>query len=239
MKVSVYKPAQGGWDIATDVEKNYPFSVQLLSELPTEIAKEEVLVVYAERISVDLVQELKYLDREYILILAASQEGDSTIASLTDYSMLMRRTGCVRVFREEQDRAKFISELPRMIELIKINEIAADLARNEWNLLRHIYRGINGKKAVISYQLFGESGESTFDVNLSRLRKKLQDPKIGNDFIRIHSKNSRVYATTKLSDYAIDSSFFLEAMEADGQYLESLKSAKSNVESIADSKLAS
>lgn len=224
MKISVYKPTHGGWDIVSEVQKNYPFTVEVLGEIPTTIDKDEVLIVYADRVSIELAQQLKYLDREFLLIITENQESAGTIASLTDYSMLMRRTGCVKVYRDSSDRAKVISELPRMIELIKINEIAAELARNEWNLLRHIYRAINGKKAVLSYQLFGESGESTFDVNLSRLRKKLQDPKIGNDFIRIHSKNSRVYATTKLSDYAIDSSFFLEAMEADGQYLDSLKS---------------
>lgn len=233
MKISVYKPTHGGWDIVSEVQKNYPFTVEVVSEMPTAVDKNEVLVVYAERVSIDLAQELKYLDREYVLIIA---ESESSVAPLTDYSMLMRRTGCVQVYRDSSDRGKFISELPRMIELIKINEIASDLARNEWNLLRNIYRAINGKKAVLSYQLFGESGESTFDVNLSRLRKKLQDPKIGNDFIRIHSKNSRVYATTKLSDYTIDSSFFLEAMESDANYLATLKS--SSLPKI-DSQLAS
>lgn len=235
MKISVYKPAHGGWDIVSDIQKNYPFTVEVAGQLPTAIGKEEVLVVYSDGITVDLVQELKYLDCQYVLVLS---ESDSSVAPLTDYSMLMRRTGCVQVYRDGADKARFVSELPRMIELIKINEIASDLARNEWNLLRNIYRAINGKKSVLSYQLFGESGESTFDVNLSRLRKKLQDPKIGNDFIRIHSKNSRVYATTKLSDYTIDSSFFLEAMETDGQYLDTLKSANNNVAAF-DSKLAS
>lgn len=224
MRISVYKPKHGGWDIVSEVQRQYPFTVQLVSDLPTTVEKDEVLIVYADRVSIDLAQELKYLDREYIMIIAESNN-DGSVATLADYSLLMRRTGCVQTYGDTTDRGKFISELPRMMELIKINEIASDLARNEWNLLRNIYRAMNGKKAVLSYQLFGESGESTFDVNLSRLRKKLQDPKIGNDFIRIHSKNSRVYATTKLSEFAIDSSFFLEAMEADSHYLDSLKAA--------------
>lgn len=224
MKISVYKPKHGGWDIVSEIQRQYPFSAHLISALPTTVEKDEVLIVYADHVSIDLAQELKYLDREYILIIAEG-EADDAVKPLTDYTMLMRRTGCVQTYRDSSDRSRFISELPRMMELIKINEIASDLARNEWNLLRNIYRAINGKKAVLSYQLFGESGESTFDVNLSRLRKKLQDPKIGNDFIRIHSKNSRVYATTKLSEFAIDSSFFLEALESDGGYLDTLKSA--------------
>lgn len=190
------------------------FEIQKISSMPKELSLEEVLVVALPKISLQSLNEFKYLNSDFIAFLTEPFDG---------YSDYLYNIGCIRILSNKTDSQYFFNILPNLVEYTKINQISSLLARNEWNMLKNIYRSMNGRKSILSLKMFGDSGESTFDVNLSRLRKKLQDPKLGNDFFRIVSKNGRVYLTSKIKNYLVNEMLFEPEFENDDFVLESLK----------------
>ena len=166
--------------------------IVLIDEIPEHLEFNEVLIVYFEEVSRELLEQVRYSDLQFITI--------SPSYNIENFKRVFRSGGSNWVNSNLSDE-EFRLQLIDLIEMIKAQYLLHSLSHTELELFRFIARNFNGKKSRISDIVFGATSELTLDVNLSRLRKKLKDPDVGNDFFRILTKEGRLHLVNRLNDY--------------------------------------
>lgn len=165
-----------------------------VKEIPASLGMHEVLIAQFDEIEwrhIQLFREQKY---QYLAVVK------NTSSSCFPYLM---KSGGTMILSFSLVRETFKNIFCAVIEEMKLKDISHNLAVKELSLLRRIYRLSNADKKLLSEQLFGVTSDSTFDVSLARLRKKLADPDCGDDFFRIITKKGRLYLVNALFDYNI------------------------------------
>ncbi len=165
-----------------------------LDELPYDLGPGEILFVELDEVTDELLDEVQYTKVKF-LFLTDTLQGDNVgrFISLGGNCPIMKSLS-------EED---FISEIIRRIHQKEMFKLLHLVSPTDVELFRFIHRAGNGEKSKLSELIFGSTSESTIDVNLSRLRKKLRDPEVGNDFFRIITKNGRLYIVSCLTNYEI------------------------------------
>lgn len=169
------------------------FNFDIISNIPDKLDSNEVLVLdITGSPSSEIVELLRLKSHKFIAI----------IDSYTDQGIpeVVKFGGGIYFYSSLGEK-----EIPHVIrtavEDIKVRDISHQTTHNEQELFRFIGRLVNAEKSVLIKILYGATNETTLDVNLNRLRKKLKDPEIGNDFFRVVSKNKRLHLVSKIRGY--------------------------------------
>lgn len=170
--------------------------VELLrvEEVPQRLGMHEMLIVHFDKVEL---QDLKLFRQQTYQYLAVV---DDINTNCFPYIM---RSGGTMILSFPLKKETFKNILCAVIEEMKLKDIAHHLAHKELALLRRIYRLSNADKKLLSENLFGFSSDSTFDVSLARLRKKLADSECGADFFRIITKKGRLYLVNALLKFEV------------------------------------
>ncbi|MGI4993550.1 hypothetical protein ACRXCV_13010 [Halobacteriovorax sp. GFR7] len=201
MKILAYTTGKRKLFYADAIEEAFGMPIEYLDELPSSTKVGELLVVELDTIPDELIEEIKYTTLKYVYVIE-----DFTQRNLNRFLPLGGNL-CVLKSMGVDD---FIEALFGRFHLMEIYKLFHIISRTDMELFRLINRAGNGEKGKLSDILFGSTSENTMDVSLSRLRKKLRDPEIGNDFFRIITKKGRLYLVNQLNNYKIDESLLVE-----------------------------
>lgn len=167
---------------------------EYLDELPFDLGPAQILILELDEISDEFIEELKYTRVKFVVLVDSLKQ--------KNLNRLLALGGNNFVFKslEESD---FLGVLMSRIHQMEMFKLLHLVSSTDIELFRFILRAGNGEKSKLSELIFGSTSEGTIDVNLSRLRKKLRDPEIGDDFFRIVTKGGRLYVVSKLTNYEI------------------------------------
>lgn len=167
---------------------------EYLDELPFDLGPGEILFVELDEFSDELLEKVQYTKIKFLLLTDTLQG-----ANLNRFISVGGNLTIQKSLSEED----FIADIVRRIHQMEMYKLLHLTSSTDVELFRFIARAGNGEKSKLSELIFGSTSESTIDVNLSRLRKKLRDPSIGDDFFRIITKNGRLYIVSRLTNYEI------------------------------------
>lgn len=176
------------------LEQDLKVELLPVTEIPKTLGMHEMLIVHFDKVEM---KDLELFRQQTYQYLAVVNDINS------NYFPFIMRSGGTMILSFPLQTEVFKNILSAVIEEMKLKDIAHHLAHKELSLLRRIYRLANADKKLLSEDLFGVSSDSTFDVSLARLRKKLADPEVGDDFFRIITKKGRLYLVNALLDYEI------------------------------------
>lgn len=176
------------------LERDLKVELLPVSEIPKTLGMHEMLIVHFDKVEL---KDLELFRQQTYQYLAVVNDINSNC-----FPFIMRSGGTMILSFPLQTET-FKNILCAVIEEMKLKDLAHHLAHKELSLLRRIYRLANAEKKLLSEDLFGVSSDSTFDVSLARLRKKLADPEVGDDFFRIITKKGRLYLVNALLEYEI------------------------------------
>lgn len=162
--------------------------------LPFDLEPSEILIVDLDEITDEFIEEVKYTRVKFVaLINSLKQKNLNRLLALGGHLFVVKSL-------EEVDFLEILISRIHTLEMYKLLHL---VSHTDIELFRFINRAGNGEKSKLSQLIFGSTSESTMDVNLSRLRKKLRDPEIGDDFFRVITKAGRLYVVSKLTNYEI------------------------------------
>lgn len=176
------------------LQKDLRLELMRIEEIPAVLGMHEMLIAQFDELQWQHVKLFREQTYQYLAVVKNTNSG------CLPYLM---RAGAEMILSFTLERATFKNIFCAVIEKMKLKDIAHTLAVKELSLLRRIYGLSNADKKLLSEQLFGVTSDSTFDVSLARLRKKLADPDCGDDFFRIITKKGRLYLVNALNDYHI------------------------------------
>lgn len=176
------------------LEEELQCQLETIQEIPKQLGMHEMLIVQFDKLEI---QDLEIFRQQKYQFLAVIKDINSPC-----FPYIMRSGGTM-ILSFPLERKMFKEVICAVVEEMKLKDLAHSLAHKELALLRRIYRLANADKKQLSEELFGVASDSTFDVSLARLRKKLSDPDCGDDFFRILTKKGRLYIVNALSQYQI------------------------------------
>lgn len=194
IKLMAYEPKQKKIFRESAIESLCGAKISYLDELPFDLEPGEILFVDLDEVSDELFEKVQYSKVKF-LFLTNSLQGKNKRQFIT--------LGGSLPILKSLDMDDFISEITTRIHQKEMFKLLHLVSPTDVELFRFILRAGNGEKIKLSELIFGSTSESTIDVNLSRLRKKLRDPDIGNDFFRIITKKGRLYIVSYLTNYEI------------------------------------
>ncbi|WP_412462879.1 hypothetical protein [Halobacteriovorax sp. RT-2-6] len=201
MKILAYTSDKRKLFHADAIEEAFGLTIEYLDVLPSQTGVGELLIIELDTIPDELIEEIKYTTLKFVYVI-----DDFTQPNLNRFLPLGGNL-CVLKSMGEQE---FIDALYGRFHLMEIYKLFHIISRTDMELFRLINRAGNGEKGKLTDILFGSTSENTMDVSLSRLRKKLRDPEIGNDFFRIITKKGRLYLVNQLNHYKIEDYLIVE-----------------------------
>ncbi|MFG1505989.1 hypothetical protein [Halobacteriovorax sp. ZH5_bin.2] len=201
MKILAYTTDNRKLFYADAIEEAFGLPIEYIEELPSSTGIGELLIIELDTIPDDLIEEIKYTTLKYVYVIE-----DFSQRNLNRFLPLGGNL-CVLKSMKVDDYIEALFGRFHLMEKYKLFHV---ISRTDMELFRLINRVGNGEKGKLSDILFGSTSENTMDVSLSRLRKKLRDPEIGNDFFRIITKKGRLYLVNQLNNYKIDESLLVE-----------------------------
>lgn len=179
--------------IFSEIFKASGFNFEVVSNIPDILHSNEILLLdLSGSPSTELVELLRLKSHKFIAIIDSY-----TNAGIPE----VVKFGGGIYFYSNLDSKEIPHIIRTAVEDIKVRDISHQTTHNEQELFRFIGRLVNAEKSVLIKILYGATNETTLDVNLNRLRKKLKDPGIGNDFFRVISKNKRLHLVSQIRDY--------------------------------------
>jgi|GEM_PF-4416042 hypothetical protein len=169
-------------------------SVENISELPIKMEMHELLCICFQAVELQYLEPLRKSNFQYMAFVNSAESEDIPI---------ILRTGGNIFQRSEiiKDSETVTQNLQAYIENMKLKDLAYNLSLKELALIRRIYGHIGADKRKLTQELYGASSETTLDVNLARLRKKIAALKDGKDFFRIITHKRKLYLVSALNDY--------------------------------------
>ncbi len=177
-----------------EIQEIFHTEIQYLDEFPTDSEPGEMLLVELDEIPKGLAKDIMYTNVKFVYFV------DSFFQKGLD--RLLPLGGNLCVFKN-LNGDEFLETLYNRLRLMEIYKLFHFLSRADMELFRFINRAQNGEKNKIADFLYGSTSENTMDVSLSRLRKKLREDGVGNDFFRIVTNKGRLYLTDRLKNYQI------------------------------------
>ncbi|WP_412473629.1 hypothetical protein [Halobacteriovorax sp. YZS-1-1] len=198
MRLMAYTANENKLYLADKIEEKSGLKIEYIKKFPKYNGVGELLILDLDDESIEfkdkLIDEIQYIDANFVY-LVGDFFGDRN-------KRIIHMGGELFTFKSLND-TDFIEVLFNRLVTLEIYKLFSIIGRTDMDLFRAINRAGNGEREIISKSLFGSSSENTIDVNLSRLRKKLRDPEIGNDFFRIITKSRRFYLVNQLNGYEI------------------------------------
>lgn len=202
MNLMVYSYNTKKLHLADKIEGRFGVSIDYISEIPDDLGVGDLLILDLDdapaEFKDELIKELRYTNANFVYLVTNFLDKRNL--------RIIHIGGELFTFKSLKDE-DFIEVLYNRLNLLEIYKLFSLFGRADMDLFRAISRAGNGQREKISWLLYGSSSENTIDVNLSRLRKKLRDPEIGNDFFRIITKKGRFYLVSQLNGYKIDEDF--------------------------------
>ncbi|WP_412469815.1 MULTISPECIES: hypothetical protein [unclassified Halobacteriovorax] len=177
-----------------EIEALYGAKFEYLDELPFDLRPGEILLLDLDEITDDIIEKAQYTRVKFVtLVDTLKQHNLNRLLPIGGNLFAVKGTPF-------EDFIEILTSRIHQMEMFKILHL---VSHTDVELFRFILRAGNGEKSKLSELIFGSTSESTMDVNLSRLRKKLRDPNIGDDFFRIITKSGRLYVVSRLTNYEI------------------------------------
>ena len=176
-------------------------SVKNVSDLPHHTSMHQILCLCLKSLELPELWPLTQTSYQYLAFIQGHR--------CTENPIVIRTGGNFFHAQElEDDMQNITNNLRAVIENMKLKDLAYHLSLKELTLIRRIYGLVEADKKQLAQEIYGASSETTLDVNLARLRKKLADPMAGEDFFRIVTKKRKLYLVSVLNDY--DESEFIK-----------------------------
>lgn len=172
-------------------------SVQTVSELPKKTGMHETLCLCFNELTLKNLKPLTQSSYQYLAFVEGAESHEIPITLRTGGNIFSRSD-------IKKDSQLVTESLRAIIENMKLKDLAYHLSFKELTLMRRIYGLVKADKKKLGLEVYGASSETTLDVNLARLRKKIADPKTGEDFFRIITHKRMLYLVSKLNDYQFD-----------------------------------
>lgn len=172
-------------------------SVETVAELPKKTGMHEVLCLCFKELTLKNLEPLTQSTYQYLAFVEGAESTEIPVILRTGGNIFQRSE-----IKKDSDRVN--QGLRAIIENMKLKDLAYHLSVKELTLLRRIYGLVKADKKKLGQEIYGASSETTLDVNLARLRKKIADPKVGEDFFRIVTHKRMLYLVSAINDYKFD-----------------------------------
>lgn len=172
-------------------------TVEKVSDIPEKTGMHELFCVCLTELKLKHLEPLTQYSFQYLAIVDNAEATEIPTILRTGGNTFQRSE-----FKKESEQVT--QNLQAIIENMKLKDLAYHLSLKELTLIRRIYGLIQADKREIGPEVYGASSETTLDVNLGRLRKKIADPKAGEDFFRVVTHKRMLYLVSVLNNYKFD-----------------------------------